>query len=74
MAISIVAVNQVIEPALAALGLDLLGTEFIAQGRNSILRIYIDNLMGSTSMIAKPRLVKSVTSWMWKIPLRVIIT
>lgn len=40
--------QTVIEPAVAALGYELVGIEFLSQGRHSLLRIYIDNATGIT--------------------------
>jgi ribosome maturation factor RimP len=37
-----------IEPAVTALGYELVGTEFLSQGRHSLLRIYIDSAAGIT--------------------------
>ena len=36
-------VNNVIEPAVTALGYELVGIEYLSQGRRSLLRIYIDH-------------------------------
>lgn len=35
--------NSLIEPAVSMLGYELLGVEHLAQGRHSLLRIYIDH-------------------------------
>lgn len=40
--------NKMIAPAVAALGYELLGCEYIPQGRRSILRVYIDAPQGIT--------------------------
>lgn len=40
--------QAVIEPAVTALGYELVGIEFLSQGRHSLLRIYIDNAPGIT--------------------------
>lgn len=40
--------SQIIAPALAALGYEFLGCEMFAQGRHSLLRIYIDSEAGVT--------------------------
>jgi ribosome maturation factor RimP len=36
-------IEQIIEPAVAALGFELLGIDFITQGRHSLIRLYIDS-------------------------------
>ena len=36
----------IIEPAVTALGFELVGVEYVAQGRHSLLRIYIDHENG----------------------------
>jgi len=36
-------VNNVVEPAVTALGYELVGVEYLSQGRRSLLRIYIDH-------------------------------
>lgn len=38
----------IIEPAVSALGFELLGVEYMPQGRHSLLRIYIDHEDGIT--------------------------
>ncbi len=38
----------IIEPAVIALGFELLGVEYLPQGRHSVLRIYIDHEDGIT--------------------------
>ncbi len=38
--------TDLIEPAVAAVGYELLGCEFISRGRRSVLRIYIDSPNG----------------------------
>ena len=38
--------TSLIEPVVNGLGYELLGIEYIAQGRNSVLRIYIDSEQG----------------------------
>ena len=38
----------IIEPAVAALGFELLGVEYLPQGRHSVLRIFIDHENGIT--------------------------
>ncbi len=43
-----VSLQKLIEPALAALGYELVGTEYLPQGRHSLLRIYIDTPDGIT--------------------------
>lgn len=40
--------HDIIEPAVTALGCELVGVEHIAQGRHSMLRIYIDSAAGIT--------------------------
>ena len=45
------ATNQlqaIIEPAVTAMGFELIGVEYLAQGRHSLLRIYIDSEQGIT--------------------------
>lgn len=37
-----VSLQKLIEPAIAALGYELVGTEYLPQGKHSLLRIYID--------------------------------
>jgi ribosome maturation factor RimP len=39
-------INAIIEPAVTALGFELVGVEHVAQGRHSLLRIYIDHPEG----------------------------
>jgi ribosome maturation factor RimP len=39
---------DIIEPAVTALGYELVGVEYIAQGKHSVLRIYIDSEAGIT--------------------------
>ena len=41
-------IQQFIEPAVIALGHELWGIEYIPQGQQSTLRIYIDNVKGIT--------------------------
>lgn len=36
-------INAIIEPAVSALGFELVGVEHVAQGRHSLLRVYIDH-------------------------------
>ncbi len=43
MAIKQDVLHQLIEPAVQAMGFELWGIEFLAQGQHSILRIYIDS-------------------------------
>ncbi len=38
--------DAIIEPAVAALGYELVGVEFLPQGRHSVLRVYIDSEAG----------------------------
>jgi ribosome maturation factor RimP len=38
--------TSLIEPVVDGLGYEMLGIEYIAQGRNSVLRIYIDSEQG----------------------------
>jgi len=40
--------HDIIEPAVTALGYELVGVEHLAQGRHSMLRIYIDSPAGIT--------------------------
>jgi ribosome maturation factor RimP len=40
--------QAIIEPAVTAMGYELVGVEYIAQGRHSLLRIYIDSEAGIT--------------------------
>lgn len=40
--------QQLLEPGVAALGYELLGIEHLAQGRHSLLRLYIDSPDGIT--------------------------
>lgn len=40
--------QAVIEPAVTALGYELVGIDFVSQGRHSVLRIYIDTEAGIT--------------------------
>jgi ribosome maturation factor RimP len=40
--------NELLTPAVAAAGCELLGIEYIAQGRHSLLRVYIDKPEGIT--------------------------
>ena len=40
--------HDIIEPAITALGYELVGVEHLAQGRHSLLRIYIDSPNGIT--------------------------
>lgn len=37
-----VSLQKLIEPVIAALGYELVGTEYLPQGKHSLLRIYID--------------------------------
>lgn len=39
-------ISGLIEPAVRALGYELVGVEYLAQGRNSLLRVYIDSEQG----------------------------
>lgn len=41
-------VQAIIEPAVTALGYELVGIEYLSQGRHSLLRIYIDSEEGIT--------------------------
>ena len=41
-------VRAVIEPAVTALGYELVGVEYLPQGRHSLLRVYIDSDDGIT--------------------------
>ena len=41
-----VSLQKLIEPAIAALGYELVGTEYLPQGKHSLLRIYIDTPEG----------------------------
>ncbi|WP_455220355.1 ribosome maturation factor RimP [Kaarinaea lacus] len=41
-------IQALIEPALTALGYELVGAEYLSQGRHSLLRIYIDRESGIT--------------------------
>ena len=38
--------DTIIEPAVTALGYELVGVEYLPQGRHSLLRIYIDSEQG----------------------------
>ncbi len=38
--------QEVIEPAVTALGYELVGIEYLSQGRHSVLRVYIDSEAG----------------------------
>ena len=40
--------GDLIRPAVEAMGLELLGVEYVAQGKHSVLRIYIDSDEGVT--------------------------
>ncbi len=40
--------HDIIEPAVSALGYELVGVEHLAQGRHTMLRIYIDSAAGIT--------------------------
>ena len=40
--------KEMLEPAVRAVGMELWGVEFLAQGRHSILRLYIDSENGVT--------------------------
>jgi ribosome maturation factor RimP len=40
--------GDLIRPAVEALGLELLGVEYVSQGKHSVLRIYIDSDAGVT--------------------------
>jgi ribosome maturation factor RimP len=42
MAAREVAIRNIVEPVVAALGLQLWGIEYLGQGRHTLLRIYID--------------------------------
>lgn len=42
------AVKALIEPVVAGLGYELVGVEFLAQGRHSLLRVYVDSDAGIT--------------------------
>ena len=35
-------VQAIVEPVVSSLGYELVGTEFLMQGRNGLLRVYID--------------------------------
>jgi len=39
-------IHKLIEPVVSALGYELVGIEYLAQGRRSLLRIYIDHTDG----------------------------
>ncbi len=39
-------IEQIIEPAVTALGFELLGIDFVSQGRHSLIRLYIDSENG----------------------------
>ena len=41
-------IQELLEPAVSALGYELLGVEHMAQGRHSLLRLYIDSPDGIT--------------------------
>jgi ribosome maturation factor RimP len=41
-------IAAIIEPAVTALGFEMLGVEYLPQGRHSLLRIYIDSEDGVT--------------------------
>ncbi|HEY5603955.1 MAG TPA: ribosome maturation factor RimP [Gammaproteobacteria bacterium] len=41
-------IQALIEPAVAALGYELVGVEYLSQGRHSLMRIYIDSEDGIT--------------------------
>ena len=43
-----VSLQTLIEPAIVALGYELVGTEYLPQGKHSLLRIYIDTPDGIT--------------------------
>lgn len=43
-----VSLQKLIEPAIAVLGYELVGTEYLPQGKHSLLRIYIDTPDGIT--------------------------
>ncbi len=38
--------EQIIEPAVSVLGFEMLGIEYVSQGRHSLLRVYIDSENG----------------------------
>lgn len=40
--------EQLIEPAVVALGYELVGVEYLSQGRHSVLRVFIDRTEGIT--------------------------
>lgn len=40
--------HDLIEPAVSAVGYELLGVEFVSQGHHSLLRVYIDKADGIT--------------------------
>ena len=40
------AVRAIIEPVVTGLGFELVGVEFLAQGRHSLLRVYVDSELG----------------------------
>jgi len=42
-------VHELVEPAINSLGYELLGIEYHAQGKHSLLRVYIDNDAGITA-------------------------
>lgn len=42
------ALKEMLEPAVSAVGMELWGVEFLAQGKHSILRLYIDSEQGVT--------------------------
>lgn len=39
-------IDELLRPAVEALGYDLWGCEYISQGRHSLLRVYIDSVSG----------------------------
>ena len=43
--------TALIEPAVVGLGYELLGIEYLRQGRHSLLRIYIDAVAGESIML-----------------------
>lgn len=41
-------VTELLEPVVSAMGYELVGVEYLAQGRHSLLRLYIDSESGIT--------------------------
>jgi ribosome maturation factor RimP len=42
------AIKAIVEPVVTGLGFELVGVEHLAQGRHSLLRVYVDNEAGIT--------------------------